>query len=188
MTRIALIPFAIFASACADSADLDQTADDVEAEVRELIESHDGLAERSNPHSSRLGMKVVQVASKRYADKLNEMGCNMVGAGFGKWGGDDNNNHYFTGAMFHNSAQPMARIHGEIEYTGNRTGILMGESHHVTSSKSTLLIDADWKGKTIIGDVYTANGDHSTDLVIFGSMHRKGWADGYFVTALAQCD
>lgn len=186
MTRFALIPFAIFASACADSADLDQSIDEVEAEVRELIEEHDGYTERSNP-SSKIGPKVVQLASHRFAETLDKMDCNMVGAGFGVWGAD--NSRDFKGAMFHNSSQLMARVHGEVDFSGNRHGMILGESYHTTSSKSPLLIDADWKGPKVVGDVYSANGSsHDTDLALFGSMHRTSWTEGHFIFALAQCD
>ena len=186
MTRFALIPFAIFASACADSADLEQNVDEVEAEVRELLESHDGYTARDNP-SSKIGQKVVQLANLRFAEKLNNLGCNMVGAGFGVYGAD--NSRDFTGAMFHNSTQLMARVHGEVDFTGNRHGMILGESTRSTSSKSALLIDADWKGGKVIGDMYSANGSsQSTDLTMMGSIHRTSWTEGHFIVALAQCD
>ena len=186
MTRFALIPFAIFATACADSADIDQSIDEVDAEVRELIEEYDASTERTNP-SSKLGQLVVQLASHRFAQTLDNAGCNMVGAGFGVWGAD--NSRDFRGAMFHNSTQLMDRMHGEVAFEGNRHGIILGESYRTTSSKSALLFDADWKGGKVVGDLYSAKrSTHTTDLTVFGSMHRTDWTKGHFLVALAQCN
>ncbi len=37
MTRFALIPFAIFASACADTTEIEESLADAETEVREML-------------------------------------------------------------------------------------------------------------------------------------------------------
>ena len=204
MIRFALIPFAFFATACADADDLTQAADDLETEFRELVEEHEGDAERSatglktklvkqnlqniktveKPRPATLGQRVMKVASARFERAVRKEGCKMVGAAFGAW--KDQSLEY-RGQMFQTSGKPMDRIRGQVTVTGNGAGELNGYSVKPGGHFSTIAIEGDWMGNHLDADVRVQNSFERRDLVLIGGIGGAFDGRGHFIGALAVC-
>ena len=185
MIRFALIPFAVFASACADSPDLAQTADELEQEFKDMMDTPEIDAECDVHGPNALGAKVVQLAWARYADQVQKEGCDMVGAAYGAWEDQGMN---FRGQMFQNSAMPMDAIAGRVVVTANGTGELSGVGTKAVENIDAVHIEGDWKGNHLDADVLVKKGARINDLVLIGNIYGTFDQEGYFVGALAQCD
>ena len=205
MIRFALIPFAFFATACADADDLTQAADDLETEFRELVEEHEVDAERSaigpkplrvgnqtphaiktveKPRPATLGQRVVEVAADRFERNVNKEGCKMVGAAFGAW--KDQRLEY-RGQMFHASGKPMDRIRGKVVVTSNGAGELYGYSVNPEGDISTVAVEGDWMGKHLDADVTVRKGSQNHEMMLIGGIEGAFDGRGHFIGALAVC-
>ena len=206
MIRFALIPFAFFASACADSADLTQAATDLEQDFRDLVEEHQATTDRSangprplvvgnskaeavgtveKTRPATLGDKVVAVASNRFARGIEKAGCEMVGAAFGAW---KDQRLEFKGQMFHASGKPMDRIRGEVVITSNGGGELSGIGINPDSAIATVAIEGDWAGRHLDADVLVRKGAQIHELMLIGDIGGAFDARGHFIGALATCE
>ena len=205
MTRFALIPFALFASACADSADLTATSDDLEQEFKEMVEDYHDATERragklqsidaQNLHPktagtiaakrpNTIGQKVVGVASDRFAPRIEKQGCVMVGAAYGMW---RDQRLDFRGEVFSDSGKPMVRLHGGVEITGNGTGELGGFGFNKAGRGMKVAMEGDWKGTTLDADVFVGQRSEVTELVLIGNIEGVFEGRGHFIGALADC-
>ena len=205
MIRFALIPFAFFATACADADDLTQASDDLETEFRELVEEHEVDAERSangprpvlagnqspqaigtidNPRPATLGQRVVKVAAERFERGVAKEGCKMVGAAFGAW--KDQSLEY-RGQMYHPSGKPMDRIRGKVTVTGNGAGELNGYSVKPGGHFSTIAIEGDWMSNHLDADVRVRQGFERRELMLIGGIDGAFDGRGHFIGALAVC-
>ena len=204
MIRFALIPFAFFATACADADNLTQAADDLETEFRELVEEHEGYSERSatvmkpkvikqkpqdigtveKPRTATLGQRVVKIASARFERTVRKEGCKMVGAAFGAW--KDQSLEY-RGQMYHTSGKPMDRIRGKVTVTGNGAGELNGYSVKPGGHFSTIAIEGDWMSNHLDADVRVRQGFERRELMLIGGIDGAFDGRGHFIGALAVC-
>ncbi|MEC8193586.1 MAG: hypothetical protein VX944_16250 [Myxococcota bacterium] len=185
MIRFALIPFAVFASACADSPDLAHTADDLEQEFKDMLDNPAIDAECDVHGPNALGAKVVQLAWSRYSAQVQKEGCDLVGAAYGTWEDQGMN---FRGQLFQNSAMPMDGIMGRVVVTANGTGELSGIGTQAVDGVDAVYIEGDWKGTHLDADVLVKKGARMSDLVLIGNIHGTFDQQGYFVGALADCD
>ena len=185
MIRFALIPFAVFASACADSSDVAQSADELEQEFKDMLDNPAINTVRSVQGPNVLGAKVVQVAWSRYSKQVEKEGCDLVGAAYGTWEDQGMN---FRGELFQNSAMPMEGIMGRVVVTANGVGELSGVGTQAVDSVDAVYIEGDWKGTHLDADVLVKKGARMTDLVLIGNIHGTFDRQGYFVGALADCD
>ena len=205
MTRFALIPFAIFASACADSADLTETADGLEQEFKEMVEEYHSDTERrvakpvaivaanqqppsagtiANKRVLTIGQKVAGVASDRFAHLIEKQDCEMVGAAYGMW---RDQRLDFRGEMFHDSGKPMARLHGELAITGNGTGEIGAFGVGKPGKTMKVAMEGDWKGSTLDADVFIGTHSQVEELVLIGDIEGVLEGRGHFIGALADC-
>ncbi len=185
MIRFALIPFAVFASACADSPDLAHSADELEQEFKDMLDNPAIDAECDVHGPNALGAKVVQLAWSRYSAQVQKEGCDLVGAAYGTWEDQGMN---FRGQLFQNSAMPMEGIMGRVVVTANGVGELSGVGTQAVDSVDAVYIEGDWKGTHLDADVLVKKGARMSDLVLIGNIHGTFDQQGYFVGALADCD
>ena len=139
MTRFALIPLAIFANACADSAGLD-SVENTEAEVRDLINEYGPDEERNAVESRSLAINLVQLANTKYLDAVEDAGCTVVGAAYGQW---DKESGKFQGQTFHNSAQTMANFQGTVR-TQQSFGMIEADSFSDYENGRKLFLEGEW--------------------------------------------
>ena len=182
MTRFAIIPLAIFANACADSAGLDNI-EDTEAEVRDLIEDYGVEEDRNASHIRTLGLNLVRLANTKYADSLQGSDCSVVGGAFGQW---DNQSGEFRGMTFHNSAQVMATFSGHTKNQAN-FGIVHAENNWEVENSPKLILEGDWGQGDFVGDVYSADPRNSTEYTIFAVVEESK-TTGQFFGALTICN
>ncbi len=186
MTRFALIPFAIFASACADTTEIEETLADAETEVRELLDSEDVDAEKGALADPRFHKKVLRVAKDKFTRAAAMEGCKVVGATFGSWA---DRSYQYRGIMLDGNARPMAATAGVITYESNYSGEFNGRSYKTAPNMEKLMIEGDWRQGAILADVFSFanNQPNSVELTLFGEMRETGVGGGHFIGALAKC-
>ena len=184
MTRFAFIPFAILASACADSADYDDTTVDADQEFRDMLDSEDVNADRQHGVQTELGAKVVRVAWNRYHAEVTDQGCSMIGAAYGSW---TDQSQAFEGAAYYNSSALMDEWGGQITVSANARGQLSAAGFNTMPGLDALMMEGDWKGSHLQADVVTKKGNRIAEMVMVGDITHVDGTRGYFIGALADC-
>ena len=182
MTRFAIIPLAIFANACADSAGLDNV-EDTEAEVRDLIEEYGADEERNAAHTQSLAFNLVQLANTKYANAVEDAGCTVVGAAYGQWHKESGK---FHGQTFHNSAQTMANFRGKIR-SQQAFGMVDANSFEDYENGRKLILEGEWHNGDFVADVFSPVSNNTTAYTIIGQAQDSA-EGGQFYGALSICN
>ena len=185
MTRFALIPFALFASACADNNEYNPAAEDADQEFRDMLDETEVGTDRQHSVQTETGAKVVRIAWNRYQSEVASQGCSMIGAAYGAW---TDQSQTFEGAAYYNSSAMMDEWGGQLSTTSNGRGELSGTGFNAVTGLDALIMEGDWKGSYIHADVVTKKGNRIAEMVMVGDITHVDGNRGYFIGALADCD
>ena len=184
MTRFALIPFAFFAAACADSTEFDSVSDEAADELREYLDDEPETARRAQGGPT-MAERMVRVAERRYGKQLSKDGCDFAGVGYGIW---MQQNRVFAGALLDESGELIEKIQGKVEVIGDRYGTVSAKGGNAVPGIRKLHLEGDYRGQFFEGDIAAMDGAESVELVMVGSIKGINSHRGHIFGALAICD
>ena len=185
MKCFAILPLALLANACASQADLEATAEEAEADIRELLEQNRGDSERSSLSDLRVRKRVLRHTVKQFERLAHTEDCTIEGVAIADW---RDRTFEYRGLMMTMDARPVATIAGLIPYGDNNSGRITGQAVATAGDINSVDIEGLWMDGHIDADVTIKHGNDRNieELTLFATRTQSG-LDGHFAGVLAYC-
>jgi hypothetical protein len=186
MNRLALIPLALLANACTSQTDIEAMAEDVEADVRELLEQQGVDTDRMAVENRRVRQRIVTHAVRHFEDLARAEDCTIEGVAIADWRDRSFN---YRGMMMSLDAKPMATIDGILTYDDNNSGGIFGTEVHSSGDIDSVDIKGLWMDRHIEADVFIGHTNvlNEDELTLFATRKQRG-LNGQFIGVLANCN
>lgn len=186
MNRLALIPLALLANACASQTDIEAMTEDVEGDIRELLEQQDVDTERSAVEDRRVRQRIINQAVRQFEDLIKAEDCTIEGVTIADW---RDRSFKYRGMAMSLDAKPMATIAGILTYDDNNSGEIFGTEIHSSGDIDSVQIEGLWMGRHIEADVFIGHTNmlNEDELTLFATRKQRG-LNGHFIGVLANCN
>ena len=144
MNRLALLPLALFANACASADEVTEAATETAEEIRESVENYDAELDRD---STDFNKDVLRYAQRAFRNEMHEGRCELMGAVIGDWK-DRNFRINFNLIDIHGSS--FASLGGGLGWDANNTGEIWGKGTNRYNG-STITLEGSWLDSAIEG-------------------------------------
>jgi hypothetical protein len=178
MNRLALLPLALFANACASADEVADAATETVEELREGIESYDAELDRD---SSIQNKAILRYAARSFRNEMHEGRCEFMGAVVGDW---KDRNFRINFNLIDDRAQSFAFLRGGLGWDANNIGEIWGKGTN-SHNDSTITLEGNWVDTAIEGDL-TVRGTDNMKFVVFAEKFNRGLG-GLVVGAIASC-
>ena len=184
MTRLALIPLALLANACASADNAQEFVSDEVEEARAAFDELEAGQDRTTTTSattSSFGDRVVRVAERLFRNDVYASGCKYVAAAAGSWRYYPSN---ISMNVFDISGDHEMQLQGAMKWIDNSSGEIYTKGFNQMENRSAKL-EADWLHNRIEGDLTFSH--DKAEYRFFGLKNHRG-TGGSVIGAIVLCD